>query len=296
MCTGGASTFLLRGARIADAVADMLLAECLMFTGARSAHEATGDMALVSALVKYLTPETVDLLFRDLAQFLGARSQVIGFAGAGAFQKAARDNRVVGIFDGNSVVNLNVIINEFPAMLRTVEAADLDDVLAPLRPGPAAESLPTGRLRLITREGSQLLRALPALVEAADDGRTTPAVLAPARFIAAEYAALIDAAAALPRQSQPDPAAFRIAERLALTFGGAAALAFWLARRDAIPGPFGESDEWLAAVLQRIAARLGGDPIDQHVADAVTDAALRARVAGAVTLLDGWIGLDGRMV
>ena len=84
----------------------------------------------------------------------------------------ARDNRVVGIFDGNSVVNLNVIINEFANMLRAGDPVDLDDVLATLRPGGHAASIPVDRLRLVTRQGSQLLRALPAMVDAADDGCT----------------------------------------------------------------------------------------------------------------------------
>ena len=115
-------------------------------------------------------------------------------------------------------------------------------------------------------------------------------MIAPARFIAGEYAALLDEVAALPRQSQPDPLAFDAAERLALTFGGAAALGFWLARARHVRARSASATAWIAAVLQRIAARLGAAPHRPDVADAVTDAALRAHAEGAVTLLDGWRG------
>lgn len=280
------------------AVADALLVECLMLVGVRSAHAVPAEMALVSALVKFLGPDTADLLFRDLTRLLGPRALVVGSEGSdglhpsafGAFQKAARDSRVVGIFDGNSVVNLNMIINELPNQLRPATPPPLAEVLAPLRTDVPHDALDTASLRLVTRHGSRLLRSLPALVDAVDDGRTSRAVVDAARWIRDEYTALLDEAGDLPRQSLPDPLAFHLAERFALVFGAACALAVHLARAGAIPGPLGESDAWLAAVLQRVAYRLGADPVDPAVADALLDAALRAHAggSGAVTLLPAW--------
>ena len=275
---------------LADAVADTLLAEVVMFAGVRAAHETPAEMAVVSAFVKYLAPETIDLLFRDLTQFVGARSQLVGIADAGAFQKVARDNRAAGIFDGNSIVNLHVIVNEFVNMARPAEAPDVEAILAGLHAGVEADRLPTSELRLVSRHGSRLLRALPALVDTLEASGASAAAVAPARAIALEYAELLEEAAALPRQSQPDPLAFHLAERLALTFGGACAIAFWLARRDAIDGPLGRDDAWLAAVLQRLSFRLGGEPIGDDIAYTVTDAALQARASGVVSLLTEWIG------
>ncbi|MFK4807807.1 acyl-CoA dehydrogenase family protein [Microbacterium sp. ZW CA_36] len=278
------------------AVADALLVECLMLVGVRSAHAVPGEMALVSALVKFLGPDTADLLFRDLTRLLGPRALIVGSEGSGglhpsafgAFQKAARDSRVVGIFDGNSVVNLNMIVNELPNQLRPAAPPPLPEVLAPLRADVEHDALDTASLRLVTRHGSRLLRSLPALVDAVDDGRTSRAAVDAARWILGEYTALLAEAGDLPRQSQPDPLAFHLAERFALVFGAACALAVHLARAGAIPGPLGESDAWLAAVLQRVANRLGADTVDTAVADALLDAALRAHAGGAVTLLPSW--------
>ncbi|MEZ3159167.1 acyl-CoA dehydrogenase family protein [Microbacterium sp. BWT-B31] len=273
---------------LAEAVADLLLAEIVMFVGARTMHSAPAEMSPVSAFVKVLVPGTVDLLVRDLTDLLGLHSQFVGFAGAGAFQKAARDSRVVGIFDGNSVVNLNVIINEFPAMARPAPAPEISRVLDPLRPGAQAGALAPQALRLVSREGPQLLRALPELVETAP---LSAPVRDAARRVLAEYETVVLEAAALPRESQPHPRTFQVAERAALVFGGACALAFGLARRDALPVPFAGDDAWLAAVLQRVVQRLGGPPIDPAVADAVTGSARGARAAGAaVTVLSDWAG------
>lgn len=278
------------------AIADALLVECLMFVGVRSAHSAASEMAMVSALVKFLGPDTSDLLFRDLAGLLGPTSLVVGSmragvlqpAAVGAFQKAARDSRVVGIFDGNSIVNLNMIVNELANQVRPAEPVALEDVVAPLRPGIRFDALDTSALRLVTRQGSRLLRALPALVDALDDGRAPREAVQAARRIGAGYDEALREASELARKSQPDPLAFHLAERVALAFGGACAMAFWLARRDHVCGPLGGADVWLPGVLQRVSQRLGGGPLDGAVADSLVDAACLAHQRGPVTLLNSW--------
>ncbi|WP_431801913.1 acyl-CoA dehydrogenase family protein [Microbacterium sp. bgisy203] len=271
---------------LAEAAADTLIAECVMLVGARTIHSAPDEMAIVSALVKFLAPDTVDAMFRNLTSFLGARSQLVGFAGAGAFQKAARDNRVVGIFDGNSIVNLNVLINELPGQLRPADPPDLAALLAPLALSWRTSGLPAQSLRLVTRRGSSLLRAVPELV-AAVTGRGGAEVAAAAQTIADAYRSMVEDAAALPRQGQPHPRAFRVAERLAVVFGGACAMAVYLARRDVVADHFADG-AWLSGVLQRIAQRLGAQPLSRGATDTLLDAAVAAHETGVVSLLRGW--------
>lgn len=270
---------------LAEAVADTLIAECVMLVGARTIHSAPDEMAIVSALVKFLAPDTIDTMFRNLTSFLGARSQLVGFAGAGAFQKAARDNRVVGIFDGNSIVNLNVLINELPAQLRPADPPDLAALLAPLALSCKPAELPAHALRLVSRRGSSLLRGVPQLAAAVSDGGTE--VAAAARTIVNAYESVLEDAAALPRQGQPHPRAFRVAERLAVVFGGACAMAVHLARRDVVSAHFADV-EWVAGVLQRIAQRLGAGPLSRSASDSLLDAASTAHETGVVSLLRGW--------
>ncbi len=256
-----------------------------MVAGAREVHGATDEMALVSALVKSLVPTTVDLLVNDLTAFLGARSQILGIAGTGDFQKAARDNRVVGIFDGNSIVNLNMIINEFPSITRDADPVDAAALVQEFRfdAGPDAW-IDSQRLRLVTRRGSRLMRALPSLVELLA-GR--PAAR-PAQQIASEFGRLLELARVAPREAAPSAASFDLAGRLALCFGAACAIAVELA------GPergAAASETRLLATLERLAVRLGlrASPTAAASAAALADLAIElARGGRRITVLEGW--------
>jgi alkylation response protein AidB-like acyl-CoA dehydrogenase len=272
-------------AALGTAVADALLAEAVMYAGAREAHHATGEMALVSALVKFLVPETVDLLIHDLTAFLGVRSQLLGVAGAGAFQKAARDNRAVGIFDGNSVVNLNMIVNEFTAIARDAEAPDAGPIVESFRFDTEPDAwVDPALLRLVTRRGSRLLRALPSLV----DLLGSRASATPARQIEVELRRLVDFARQAPRESAPSAFSFDVAERIALCFGASCAIAVELA------GPDRESaasEARLLAILERLAVRLGlrAAVTSAGSAAALADLALEAAADGRhLSLIDGW--------
>ena len=277
---------------VADSVADLLLAETVAYAGARCVHTAPEEMALVSAFVKFLVPDSVDLLFRELTATIGARAQ-LATGGFARFQKASRDNRVVGIFDGNSVVNLNVVINEFANIGRADDvdvAAVIDGLVLP----PSPTTFDMSRLRLITRRGSSMLRALPQLAARVDDGRVHVDVADAARRLAAEWEVMRDAAVTAERAPQPPASQFVIAERLTLLFGAAACLALYLADRHRAPGDDGvgdlwADDLWVRAVLARLLARLG---LDAHApapaAELYTAAARRVAVGAPVTLLPGW--------
>lgn len=276
---------------LAEGIADLLLAEAVTFAGARTVHSAPDEMALVSAFVKFLVPDSVDLLFRELSAELGSAAQIASGSGFARFQKASRDNRVVGIFDGNSVVNLNVVINEFANIARE-DDPDVPSVLRSLGELPDAPVFDMSRLRLITRRGSRLLRMLPSLAARVDDGNSHRDVAQTAHRLATEWHVVSAAAAGAARAPQPPASHFVIAERLSLLFAAAACLAIHLAQKDAA-GRAGErllvDDLWVRAVLVRIASRLGLR-VPAVMPSAELHAAALARVAAGapVTILPGW--------
>lgn len=269
-------------------IADALIAEATALVGARHVTAYPEEMALVSAIVKYVVPATVDAVFRDATRLLGARSLIIGPANAGVFQKAARDNRVVGIFDGNSVVNLNAIINEFGAIARGARR-EIDD-LSPLRAldvGTEPSGLDLGRLRLHTKAGSTLLRAIPSLASAAR--RNASPELARAidvfRDAAAEVSAEVAGAGATAR---PGAAHFELAQLVAETFAGACCLLVHTG--NTVPSSLARDDTWAVAALGRICERLGHPLPDTTAAcRALTGRALESDRRGEpTTLFEGW--------
>ncbi|MGA4848562.1 acyl-CoA dehydrogenase family protein [Streptomyces sp. G5(2025)] len=250
-----------------DAYADHLLGEALALVGARSIHALTGEMSVTSAVVKYLVPSRTDTMIGTLARFLGARSQLLDVFAEGRFQKVQRDHRIVGIFDGNSLVNLSALINEFPTLARksgrAPDAAALDGLFDLRRPPPPFDA---ARLSLISRHGSSLLRELPSSVGRLTDLATSRPALLPVAELARRVRVRTDAlrsemAAHRPVRAAVAPRSFRVAEEISLCFAASAAIGLWLAHHEqAESGPAGSlwhDAHWLHAALNRVLTGLG---------------------------------------
>ncbi|MFH8747476.1 acyl-CoA dehydrogenase family protein [Streptomyces rimosus] len=250
-----------------DAYADHLLGEALALVGTRSIHALTDEMSVTSAVVKYLVPSRTDAMIDSLARFLGARSQLLDVFAEGQFQKAQRDHRIVGIFDGNSLVNLNALINEFPTIARKSEpGADdpaLDDLFNLGRHSPAFDA---ARLSLVSRGGSSILRELSRSVGRLTRLASTGPALAPVavlaqRVLAQTGALLSEMAAHRPARGKVPPRSFQIAREFSLCFAASAAIGLWLANHErAQAGPAGvlwRDAHWLRAALSRVLAGLG---------------------------------------
>jgi alkylation response protein AidB-like acyl-CoA dehydrogenase len=280
---------------LAEGYSDLLLLESLSIVAARSVHALTGELSVTSAVVKYLLPTRTDALIRALQRQLGVRS--VGVSGFNEFQKVARDHRIVGIFDGNTLVNLTSIVGSIPLLARR------------RRDGPAPDALretfdlsvtprnfdPSG-LALVARKGSSLLASLPAAVEEltqtshADPELSTVAELAgallrQAESIAAEMREHRAVAVTIPAAS------FDLAKRIVLCVAAAAAINFWLRNHelcaDTATAPLWRHGHWLSAVLGRILNSLQ-EPValSADTREALLDVLLRqCREGWALSLL-----------
>lgn len=102
--------------QLAGAYADLLIAEALALVSARAMQAGLERMSLWSAIVKSMVPLLVEDLIRRSAAVLGARHYLREAHYDGIFQKAQRDNAVVGLFDGSTAVNLGVISGQLGAL------------------------------------------------------------------------------------------------------------------------------------------------------------------------------------
>ncbi|AQZ67814.1 Butyryl-CoA dehydrogenase [[Actinomadura] parvosata subsp. kistnae] len=202
---------------LAEAYADLMVAEAVTVLSTRAVHSLTAEQSVISAIVKYYVPTLADQVINRLAKVLGARALLVD----GPFQKVQRDHRIVGIFDGNTLVNLNALVNQFAGLARGYRrglvdregldaAADLGRELPPLVPA---------RLSLLSRGGCSLVQDLPTRTPVADQADGHVAELRRrADGLHEELARTRPAGRDVP------PELFELARRYAALYAGAACL------------------------------------------------------------------------
>ncbi|MFI9076358.1 acyl-CoA dehydrogenase [Streptomyces sioyaensis] len=250
-----------------DAFADHLLGEALALIGVRSIHALTDEMSVTSAVVKYLVPSRTDATIEALARLLGARSQLLDVFADGMFQKVQRDHRIVGVFDGNTLVNLSALINEFPTIARKSQAdqgeADLDGLFDMSR---SVGTFDATELSLVSRGGSSVIRELRRSVARLTTLSAARMSLAPTaaqaqRVLARTDALLSEMAAHRPLRGKVPPRSFQVAREFSLCYAASAAIGVWLANHERMhDGPTGQlwhNARWLQAILGRVLTSLG---------------------------------------
>jgi len=258
-----------------NAYADHLLAEAMALVGTRSIQAMTEEMSVTSAIIKYLVPSRTDSMISILARFLGGRSFLVDADtyADGMFQKVQRDHRIVGLFDGNTLVNLNAIINEFPTLARAYcrnrgkqnekTKAALETVFNLSATLPAFDP---GRLTLISRQGASVLSALPDLLsrltELAAQRPSLVALLSTVQRLLVLTDALHQRIGEQQQVRVHVPlTSFELAQQYALCYAAVAALGLWLGTQaqvnDAEVGSIWHSGHWLKMVLARVLTALG---------------------------------------
>jgi hypothetical protein len=210
------------------------------------------------------------MVIADLTRQLGARAYLKEVYAHGMFQKVDRDHRIVGLFDGNTLVNLNSIINQFRTLVRSyrrgagdsagaIAAFDLDAALAPVDPA---------RLSLVARGGSGVLATVPGSIailrDAADQEPALKSALASAERLA-EAIERVHAEMESHQNALADvsPQAFEAARRYTLCFAAAACLGLWAHNQEKQSsdgqglGRVWRDGVWLRAALDRLLVRLG---------------------------------------
>ncbi|MFI1562098.1 acyl-CoA dehydrogenase family protein [Streptomyces sp. NPDC020490] len=254
---------------LAGAAADVLLHEAVALVAARAVQTQTAELGVTSAVTKYLLPTGTDQVLADLTGLLGARAFLKGVHAGGRFQKVVRDHRIVGLFDGNTLVNLNSLVNQFRSLVRgfrrgtgdTAGAGAAFDLAAPL---PA---LDPAKLSLVARHGSGVTASLPACVEEITRRAEADPALAP---VAEAARRLLDVTRAVHAEAEEyqgvltevPPAAFEVARRYTLCWAGAACLGLWTHSTghladDPATGGLWRDGLWLHTALDRLLVRLG---------------------------------------
>jgi hypothetical protein len=84
-------------------------------------------MNILSSVIKYLVPTTLENTIRNLAVLLGARHFLREGDYFGIFQKILRDSTIASLFDTSTIINLDVIVHSLDKLTRLgTSAEDLD--------------------------------------------------------------------------------------------------------------------------------------------------------------------------
>ncbi|HEX8845591.1 MAG TPA: acyl-CoA dehydrogenase [Pyrinomonadaceae bacterium] len=272
----GDSVFAIPHARrlLCDAFADLLICECLTLASVRSLHVEPQQMSLRSAIAKYYVPVTVERLIKNLSVVIGARQYLRQEHCSGIFQKIARDNAILSLFDGSTVVNLSLIalqLGQLASNSRKVDARRQDLPIRLARIFSLAEDLPDFNPAALTLhnhgqdsilQGLEIaLEHLSALdIESEAEREVCRQIEGLTRTILAEAERqgefVLSALESNDLAFKKSPEMFEQAERYCVLHAAACCLHMWLYNRERL-GEFFRSGEWVVWCLGRLLGKLG---------------------------------------
>ena len=173
---------------LTDAFLDILICDCETIGAARGFSVVPEQFSVWAAVVKYFVTSQLEKMINDVYVVLGSRFYMRDEHDYGIFQKVLRDNSIISMFDGSTVVNLHALILQFRQLTKarqrrkpkTMEAIAnrLKTTFSLAKPAPNFE--PT-KLELFGRGADDCLQgleiALNQLEELKDDPEVDSAML-----------------------------------------------------------------------------------------------------------------------
>ncbi|MBE9125799.1 MULTISPECIES: acyl-CoA dehydrogenase [unclassified Coleofasciculus] len=98
---------------LVDAFLDLLICDCETIGSARGFHIIPEQFSVWAAVVKYFVTIQLETVVNNVSVVLGARFYMREEHDWGIFQKMLRDNSIISMFDGSSVVNLHALLLQF---------------------------------------------------------------------------------------------------------------------------------------------------------------------------------------
>jgi alkylation response protein AidB-like acyl-CoA dehydrogenase len=252
-----------------EACADMLILEVMAQVGARAVNAVPEAMSVISSIVKAEVPQRAELMVDSLADVLGARAYLERGPGFGGFAKIQRDIRLVSIFDGNTVVNLQAIRFQLKGLARRRRAGLVPSGPALMRSlfdlGATLPELQRDALSLSSHKGDPVVAGLEEAAELllqdtrlSETGRTRvhprlSALLAERDTIENEA---LDAPLDVRRLTPSD---FDLARRYARVFAAVCCIRIFLHNRNRLAAGL-DDGIWLVDVLDRLA----GAPVPEE--------------------------------
>ncbi|MDJ0729825.1 MAG: acyl-CoA dehydrogenase [Crocosphaera sp.] len=266
---------------LVDAFLDILICDCETIGAARGFHIIPEQFSVWASVTKYFVTTQIETMINSVYTVLGSRFYMREEHDWGIFQKLLRDNSIISMFDGSTVVNLHALMLQFRQLTkqrarRKPEAiADLQKRLEAIfsleKPLPQFEGQ---KLELFGRgvddplQGLEIaLQQLEALKEIADvDEELLEKLMVLGSLVLEELNAHDELIANSKFEYGHDqsPELFEVAKKYCTLHAAACCLQMWLYNRT-ILGEFFSKGEWLVLSLHRLLRTLR--PLPYSISD-----------------------------
>lgn len=250
-------------ATLSGAFLDLLIGDSLSLAATRAVHLLPEETSVYAAATKYLVPKMLTETMHDLSIVLGARFYVRE-GEFGIFQKHIRDLPVLSLGHAGSAACQATIIPQLARLARR-SWFNADPAPASLfRLRDDLPGIPFDRLTLASGRDSLSASLVASVDELPSSSPVERAVHSVALKMMDELRQLQEASLALApenRTALASPGTFALADRYAVLLAAASVIGVWQQARGG-DDPFLADPGWLAAVLHRLARRLGQQPPD----------------------------------
>jgi hypothetical protein len=246
---------------LVEAFLDLLICDCVGLAASRLLHVLPHQFSVVSAVIKYFIPTTIENMIRNLSVVLGARYYLRQGHYGGVFQKILRDNAVLSLFDGSTAINLNVILHQL-SQLSTHRVREPESLHSHLEQifslDKSLPGLDLSKLQLFNAGEDDVLQGLEGSltrIRNYTDLQTAEAVASLAGQLVAETRRnerlIADAIDKRDYEANKSPELFDLAKRYCAMHAAAACLHMWVYNRRDL-GDFFANGEWLALCLRKL--------------------------------------------
>lgn len=276
---------------LADAFLDILICDCETIGAARGFHVIPEQFSVWAAVVKYFVTTQLETMINNISVVLGARFYMREEHDWGMFQKVLRDNSIISVFDGSTVVNLHSLILQFRQLTKQRSrrnSAKMEAIKSRLETIFSLEKqLPTfqpEKLELVGRGVDDTLQGLEIALEqlkALKTANIEPLVLEQITQLTECILAELNAhdreiaKSAFEFGHDQSPELFEIAKKYCALHAAAACVHMWIYNREVL-SEFFAGGEWLVLSLNRLLKPFGySQKVDQSYWEKLTQEMLK---------------------
>jgi alkylation response protein AidB-like acyl-CoA dehydrogenase len=267
---------------LVDAFLDILICDCKTIGASRGFSVVPEQFSVWASTTKYFVPTQLETMVNNVYTVLGSRFYMREEHEFGIFQKVLRDNSIISMFDGSTVVNLHALMLQFrqltkarsrrkPEDLKQLESR-LEIIFSLDKPLPNFD--PT-KLELFGRGADDVLQGLEIAIDRLEKLQGNPEIdremlekaIALSKMILEE----LDAHDELISNSKfefghdQSPELFEIAKNYCTLHSAVSCLHMWIYNRKTL-GEFFAKGEWLVLSLHKLLRTL--KPLPYFISEA----------------------------